>query len=143
MNYFISTKNLPVLTNFALLFARVFIGISMIILHVLPKVKILFDGGSIQFYNFLGLGEKNTLILAIILELVFSFFLIIGLFTRAASIILSLVMLIAAFIVNSSQSFSTKELSLVYLTIYLLITALGPGKFSVDQMMNKKGNSRY
>lgn len=143
MNYLISTRNFPVLTNLALLFARVFIGIAMIILHVLPKVKILFDGGSIQFYNFVGLGSKNTLILAIILELVFSFFLIIGLFSRVASIILSLVMLTAAFIVNSSQSFSAKELSLVYLTIYILITACGPGRYSVDQMMNKKGNSRY
>ncbi|QDP84043.1 DoxX family protein [Chryseobacterium sp. SNU WT5] len=138
MKLFIFPKKSALINNLVILLVRIFIGISMIFIHVVPKLEMLFKGEEIKFYDFIGLGDRNTLIVAIILELVFSFMLIIGLFTRISSMVISCIMIIAAFVVNGAQPLSSKELSLLYLTIYIFIIAFGPGKYSIDQMILKK-----
>lgn len=47
-------------------------------------------------------------------------------------------MLIAFFVVHSSDLYATKELSLVYFFFYLTIFILGSGKFSLDWLFSKK-----
>lgn len=143
MNYFSSTKDIPVINNFIMLFARIFIGISMILLHGLPKLEKLQLGGDIKFYNFLGLGAETTLIIAVLLEIIGAFLIIIGLFTRATSLILMVLMAVAAFGVHSSDPFSVMETSLLYLTVFALIFAFGPRRFSIDAMIAKKRESKW
>ncbi len=143
MNYFSSTKDIPVINNFIMLFVRIFIGISMIFLHGLPKLDQLQGGSEIKFYNFLGLGAETTLIFAILLEIIGSFLIIIGLFTRATSLILILVMSVAAFGVHQADPFSIMETSLLYLTVFALIFTFGPRQFSIDNMIAKKRESKW
>ncbi len=143
MNYLSSTKEHPLLTDIITLLARVLIGISMIFLHGLPKLEKLMAGGEIKFYSFLGLGGENTLILATLLEMIGGFLIIIGLFTRGASFILLLLMAIAVFGVHSADPFSVREASLLYFTVFLLIFALGPKKYSVDNMISKRRESKW
>lgn len=126
-----------------MLAARIFSGVSMIILHGLPKLEMLLKGGSIAFYNFAGIGTKTTLVLAIVLEVALSFLLIMGLFTRLAAGILAVVMGIAAFMVHQSDPFSVREASLLYLTVFTLILTFGPLRYSVDHMISKRGSSKY
>lgn len=143
MNYFSSIKDIPVLNNIIMLLARIFAGIAMIFLHGLPKLEMFQSAGEIKFFNFLGLGAEATLVIAILVELIGAFLIIIGLFTRAASLILAMVMAVAAFGVHQSDPFSVMESSLLYLTVFTLIFAFGPRKFSIDSMITRRRESKW
>lgn len=143
MNYFTSIKTIPTVKNSVMLLVRLFIGISMILLHGLPKIEKYFAGGEIQFFDFLGIGVTATLILAIIIEIGCSILIMLGLFTRIAAVLLILTMLVAAFGFHFSDGFKIMESSLLYLTVYALIWAFGPGDFSVDAMISKRRESRW
>lgn len=143
MNYFSSTKDHPAINNIIMLLVRIFVAVAMIILHGLPKLEKFMAGGEIQFYNFFGIGSKTTLIIAILLELICAFLIMIGLFTRAASLILILVMAVAAFGVHYSDPFSVKESSLLFLSLFALILSFGPRQYSIDNMISKRRESRW
>lgn len=142
MNYLSSIKQNPVFLDIALLIIRVFVGFAMIS-HGFPKLQQLFSGNEIKFYDFLGMGSKFTLILAVFAEFVCSIFLILGLFTRISVVFLFITMIIAGFVVHSSDEFSKREMSFLYLSIYTLFLAIGPGKYSVDSMISKRKESQW
>jgi putative oxidoreductase len=142
MNYFTSTKSNPVITDIFLLVVRIFIGFAMLS-HGFPKLQQLLSGEEIQFFDFLSLGPKITLTLVIFAEFVCSIFLILGLFTRIAVLFLVITMAVAGLFVHSADPFSKREISLLYLSVYLLIISVGPGKFSVDQMISKRRESQW
>ena len=142
MNYFTSTKSNPVITDFFLLVVRIFIGFAMLS-HGFPKLQQLISGEEIQFVDFLSLGPKITLALVVFAEFVCSIFLILGLFTRIAVFFLIVTMAVAGLLVHGEDPFSKREASLLYLSVYLLIISLGPRKFSVDQMISKRRESRW
>jgi putative oxidoreductase len=142
MNYFTSTKSNPVITDFFLLVVRIFIGFAMLS-HGFPKLQQLISGEEIQFFDFLSLGPKITLALVVFAEFVCSIFLILGLFTRIAVLFLVITMAVAGLFVHSADPFSKREISLLYLSVYLLIISVGPGKFSVDQMISKRRESQW
>lgn len=143
MNYFFSTKDSSVLNDIMMLLVRIFIGIAMIFLHGLPKLENLLSGEPIKFYSFLSLSAETTLIIATIIEIVGALFIIIGLFTRASSLILMLMMIIAAFGYHYSDPFSLRENSLLYLSIFTLIFAFGSRKYSIDNMLTKRRESKW
>lgn len=143
MNYFSSTKDHPAINNIVMLLVRIFVAVAMIILHGLPKLEKLMAGGDIQFYDFIGIGASTSLILAVLLELICSFLIMIGLFTRAASLVLMIVMAVAAFGLHYADPFSVKESSLLFLSLFALIFSFGPRQFSIDSMISKRRESRW
>ena len=143
MSYFSSTKDNPAINNVVMLLVRIFVAVAMIILHGLPKLEKFMAGGEIKFYNFMGIGASSTLILAILLELICAFLIMIGLFTRAASLVLMIVMAVAAFGVHYSDPFSVKESSLLFLSLFALIFTFGPRQFSIDSMISRRRESRW
>lgn len=130
-------KTNPIYLDIVLLIVRLFIGFAMLS-HGFPKLQMLLEGGDIQFFDFLGLGPKISLDLTVFAEFVCSIFLILGLFTRIAVGFLIFTMIIAGFVVHGADPFDKKEMSLLYLAIYLLIMVLGAGRFSIDGMIEKK-----
>ncbi|MBD3905098.1 DoxX family protein [Chryseobacterium sp. Ch-15] len=132
-----NTKANPIIFDIVLFLVRLFIGFAMIS-HGFPKLQTLIDGGEIQFYDFLGLGPKISLGLTVFAEFVCSIFLILGLFTRVAAGFLIFTMAIAAFVVHGVDGFDKRELSLLYLSIYLIIISFGAGRFSIDGMIEKR-----
>ncbi len=143
MSYLTSVKTNSSFNNTVLLLVRLFVGFAMIS-HGFPKLQMLFSGKEIQFFDFMGLGPQVSLILTVFAEFVCSIFLILGLFTRWAAFFVFFTMAIAALMVHGADPFDKKELSLLYLCIYLLILAFGPGKFSIDGMISsKKSSSRW
>jgi len=136
MNYSNSKSN-PIYIDIILFIVRLFIGFAMIS-HGFSKLQMLFNDGQIQFFDFLGLGPKITLILTIFGEFVCSIFLILGLFSRVALGFLIFTMLIAGFVVHGADPFEKRELSLIYLSVYLLLMTFGAGKISVDYMIEKR-----
>ena len=125
MNYFTSTKSNPLIIDIVLLIIRIFVGFAMLS-HGFPKLQQLLSGEEIQFYNFLGIGEKFTLILAVFAEFVCSIFIILGLFTRFAVFFLIVTMAVAGLVFHNADPFSKRETSLLYLSVYLLFFAASP-----------------
>ncbi|MXS69797.1 DoxX family membrane protein [Flavobacteriaceae bacterium W22] len=142
MIYF-NSKTTPVIFDIVIFIVRLLVGFAMIS-HGFPKLQMLIEGGDIQFFDFIGLGPKITLGLTVFAEFVCSIFIILGLFTRVAAGFLVFTMMIAAFVVHGSDPFDKREMSLLYLSIYLIIISLGAGKISVDHMIEKRrGNSEW
>lgn len=136
MNYFQSnSSSLP--KDIVLLAVRVFVGFAMLS-HGFPKLQMLLEGGKIEFFDFIGLGPLVTLVLTVIAEFVCSILLILGLFTRFSLGFLIFTMIIAAFVVHGADPFEKRELSFIYLSVYLLLMAFGAGKISVDHMIEKR-----
>lgn len=136
MNY-LNSKSNPIYVDIILLIVRVFIGFAMLS-HGFPKLQMLLEGGDIKFFDFLGLGSTISLVLTVAAEFACSILLILGLFTRISLGFLIFTMIIAGFVVHGSDPFEKKELSLIYLSVYLLLIAYGAGKFSVDYMIEKR-----
>jgi len=136
MNYFNSDSS-SVPKDIILLAVRVFVGFAMLS-HGFPKLQMLLEGGKIEFFDFIGLGPTVTLVLAVIAEFVCSILLILGLFTRISLGFLIFTMAIAAFVVHGADPFEKKEMSLIYLSVYLLLMVFGAGKVSVDHMIEKR-----
>ena len=136
MSYF-NSKTTPVIFDIVIFIVRLLVGFAMIS-HGFPKLQMLIEGGDIQFFDFIGLGPKITLGLTVFAEFVCSIFIILGLFTRVAAGFLVFTMMIAAFVVHGSDHFDKREMSLLYLSIYLIIISLGAGKISVDHMIEKR-----
>ncbi|GAA4155976.1 DoxX family protein [Chryseobacterium ginsenosidimutans] len=137
MNYLNSTNSNSVLKDVMLLVVRVFIGFAMLS-HGFPKLQMLLEGGKTEFFDFLGMGTQVTLGLTVFAEFVCSILLILGLFSRIALGFLIFTMIIAGFVVHGADPFAKQEMSLIYLSIYLLLIVFGAGKFSVDHLIEKR-----
>lgn len=121
----------------SVLFLRLFIGIVMLS-HGIPKL-LSFSTLSATFPDPLGLTPAFSLLLCIMAEVFCSILLIVGAFTRLATLPLIFNMLVIITVVHAGDPFSVKELPLFYLIIYLFILLFGPGKFSFDSFITNKG----
>ena len=52
-------------------------------------------------------------------------------------------MAVAGLIVHGGDPFQKKETSLLYLSVYLMLFAFGPGKFSVDYMIGRRKENNW
>jgi putative oxidoreductase len=122
--------------NFALLVQRAATGLLLLIGHGLPKISNFHElAGS--FYDPLRIGHRLSLILVILAELFCSMFIVLGLFTRIAALIIVINLSVAVFIYHHGMPLKNVELGAIYLTSVFTILILGPGRVSVDGMMGK------
>lgn len=126
----------PYSTDLGLLMMRLFAGGAMLS-HGYPKFQKVLSG-NFEFGDPLGIGPEASLILTVFAEFICSALIILGLTTRFALIPLIITMLVAFFIVHGADDFNTKELSFLYLGMYLTLFLSGPGKFSVDRTLFQK-----
>lgn len=127
--------------HFMLLVTRV--GISALILtHGYQKLQMILSGGEIQFADPIGIGATATLYLAVFAEFFCSILLILGLASRLATIPLITTMLVAVLIVHAQDPFEKKEHALHFLLVYLLLLVVGPGKYSLDRLINPSSGRR-
>ncbi|GAB3643153.1 DoxX family protein [Spirosoma arcticum] len=104
---------------------------GMMLTHGIPKLqKILV--GNWEFGDPLGLGAALSLALTVFAEVVCSVLLLIGLFTRFATLPLLFTMLVAFFIVHGADEFGKRKLPMLYALVYATLFFTGPGKYSVD-----------
>ena len=94
--------------------------------------------GNVQFGDPIGLGPEVSIILVVFAEVLCALFLLFGIFTRLASIPLAFTMAVAAFIVHAEDGFGKQEMSLLYLTIFIVLLILGGGKYSLQSLMSKR-----
>ncbi|RYU96916.1 DoxX family protein [Emticicia agri] len=75
--------------------------------------------------------------LTIFAEFFCSLLLIIGLFTRLASVVLIICMGVVALVIHGDDPLGDKEQALLYLTGFVAIFLTGPGKYSLDTRLFK------
>lgn len=121
--------------NTAMLVLRLGLGILMIH-HGYDKL-VHFGKYEAQFMNFMGIGQTMSLALVVFAEFFCSLFLILGLFTRLATIPLIITMCVALFKAHNAEVFGDGQMSALYLTGYIALLLTGPGKVSVDGMIGK------
>jgi putative oxidoreductase len=135
MKRLLSTKYSTAAFNAATLFIRIAFG-ALMMNHGYDKL-IHFAQKKNTFMNFLGIGSTATLSLVIFAEFFCALFIIIGLFTRLAVIPLIIVMGVALFQAHKAQFFGDGEMAALYLTAYVGLLLIGPGRISVDGMIGK------
>lgn len=127
------------LSSFGLLFLRVSIGVMMVVGHGIAKIQD-FDTYKGKFLDFMGLGMQNSLILAIVGEVVCCGLIVLGLGTRFAALGLAITMGVAAFVAHGSDPWfmadsetgRAKEMALLYLIPAATLIFTGPGAISLD-----------
>jgi putative oxidoreductase len=117
--------------NLGLAFLRISAS-ALMLTHGIPKFQKLLSG-DLEFGDPLGLGGAPSLFLAIIGEFICPILVIIGFKTRWAAVPTAITMAVAAFIVHGADPFGVKEKALLFLTLFVTIILLGPGKYSIDK----------
>lgn len=135
MKKLLSTKYSANAVHAGMLILRIGVGVLMLS-HGYSKL-IGFDTMQNNFMNFLGIGKTASLAAVIFAEFFCSVFLILGLFTRLATIPLIITMSVALFKAHNLDIFGKGELPALYLTAYILLLLLGPGKISADNALGK------
>ena len=119
-----------------LLILRVVFGAAMLT-HGIPKLT-HYAERSITFPDPLQIGSQWSLALVVFAEFFCSIFVILGLGTRFAALVLSICMSVAGFWVMSGHPYKDKELAFLYLAAFLALLILGAGKYSLDKIISKK-----
>lgn len=114
---------------------RVFFGI-IFLLHGFDKL-INFNQLSYTFPSAFGFGSYMTLMLSIFAEFCCSMFLITGLLVRLAVIPMIIAMAVAFFDVHDAM-FPEGELALIYLIMFVILYFTGPGRYSLDYLIDQK-----
>lgn len=131
----LSTKYSAGAFNAAMLLLRLAVGIIMLN-HGYDKLK-GFDEMAPKFMNFMGMGSSMSLALLIFAEFFCSIFIVLGLFTRLATIPLIIATCVMVFKAHNGDILDTAQLPTLFLTGYLVLLFVGPGKISVDGMIGK------
>ena len=135
MRKLLSTKYSAGAFNAAMLILRLGLGILMMN-HGYQKL-IHFGDMQSKFMNFMGIGSSMSLALVVFAEFFCSLFLILGLFTRLAAIPLIIATCVMVFKAHNGDVFGDGETPALYLTGYLVLLFVGPGRVSVDSMIGK------
>jgi putative oxidoreductase len=127
----------PINLDLGLLLLRVVFGGVMASIHGWSKL-VSYADKSDQFLSFMGMSPSVSLSLTIFAEFFCSILLVLGLFTRYASIPSIIAMLVAVFVAHADDPFKEAEHAFLYLIAYIVILFTGPGKYSLDAMISSK-----
>lgn len=131
-------------TDIGLLIIRLLFGILLIYGHGFGKITTIISGEEIKFMDPIGIGANLSYHLAAFAEGICSLFIILGLYTRIAAIILLINFIVIftfhAFIIG--DGFSVLELRYFYLFTILALFFSGPGKYSLDHMLLKSNKNK-
>lgn len=104
---------------------------AMMMVHGYGKLQMLING--VDFADPIGIGATPSLFLTVIGEFIAPILIIVGFKTRFAAVPVAITMFVAAFVVHGSDPFGKMEMALLYLTFFIIIMLLGPGKYSIDR----------
>ena len=135
MKKLLSIHYSPLAFNAAMLVLRIAMG-ALMMAHGYQKL-VGFSTMKSDFYNLLGMGSTLSLALCIFAEFFCALFVMIGLFTRIVTLPLIISTSIALFDVHAMDFFNTGEKASLFLSGYIVLLLLGPGRASVDGIAGK------
>ncbi|GAA5522391.1 DoxX family protein [Aliifodinibius salicampi] len=124
------------LTNSSLpiLVLRLVAGFAIFFNHGLGKLGNVFSG-NFQFGDPIGLGPTLSLILVAFAEGICGILVMLGLGTRLASAVLVINFIVIVFVAHAGDPFGDIEDAVLFLTIFITLTLLGGGKYSLDKIL--------
>lgn len=122
---------IPRSPDFALLVLRVWLGLSMLVLHGWGKMTRFF-GGATGFPDPLGVGWRVSMGLTVFAEVVCAALIVLGLATRFAALVSVILLVVVFAVLNGMKLSGSGELAFVYLAGFVALFLAGPGRFSVD-----------
>lgn len=125
--------------DIGLLIVRLTLGFVLLYGHGAGKLAVIFSGQEIQFMDPIGIGATLSFYMAAFAEGICAILLIGGLFSRLASLVLT-VNFIVIFIFHAfmlKDGFQVLELRFLYLLPFIALTFTGAGKYSLDQFLFK------
>ena len=134
-NFLFREPRLPFVYSAMLLVVRIVFGV-MFMTHGIAKWD-AFNEMSENFPNPLGIGSTLSFWLAIFAEIACSFGFILGALFRLCLIPMIFTMCVALFVIHAGDPLATKELALMYLTIFVLTFFSGPGRISIDEFLRR------
>jgi putative oxidoreductase len=132
---FFSTQCSDGAFNLGVFILRLF-GLLLLLDHGLGKIT-HFSNLEYSFYDFLNIGHRWSLVLCIFAEVFCAGLLALGLFSRAAALVLVINFAVASFMALKGQPLVNRESALVFLGVFAALLLMGPGKYSVDGAMGK------
>ncbi|MFL5743724.1 MAG: DoxX family protein [Niastella sp.] len=133
----LSPHTLPAVFDWGMLLLRVAVSLEIAIVHGFKKIGVGVSQAE-NIPNPLHLPDAFNNVFAIAANIVFPFFVLIGLFTRLATLPTLAVTLTGYFVVHWNDSLLEKDTPFIYSLIFLVILMLGPGKYSIDNALYKK-----
>lgn len=124
---------LPTNTDLALLVLRLWAGGSLLALHGWSKL-IGFQKMSGGFPDPLKIGHRNSLLLALVGEVVCPLLIVLGLFTRFGALGSAINMSVAFFLIHRGKLVGqgSGEMAFLYLGTFLVLLIAGSGRFALD-----------
>jgi putative oxidoreductase len=135
---------LPSSADLGLLVLRLWLGLSLLILHGWAKLT-GFSGMAGKFPDPLGVGSTASLGLAVFAEVVCAALLALGLFTRFAAVGLIITMAVAFFAVHKGSlrpGPGSGEMAYIYLAGFVTLFLAGAGRFSFDRRLSRTPEPR-
>jgi len=125
------------LSNLGIFLLRVGISSMMIFGHGWEKI-ITFQVKAASFPDPFNISPTYSLALSTFAEFFCAIAVLLGLLTRFATIPLIINMAVAVFVIHGLDPFKVKEKAVLYLLTYVFIAIVGPGRFSLDELLKKK-----
>jgi putative oxidoreductase len=131
---FVASTNTKALDTALLLFR---IATALMAVHGWSKFANFYEGID-DWPDPLHVGVVTSKALTVFAELFCALLVAVGLFTRAALIPLIFCMIVIVFIIHAGDPFEDIEHGLLYLLAYIALFLTGPGKYSIDALMQRK-----
>jgi putative oxidoreductase len=122
--------------SFAVLALRLGAGSLMMINHGLDKLM-HFAQKAPRFADPFHIGSTTSLSMVVFAEFFCAAFIILGLFTRLATLPLIIAMSVALFFAHKGEFFGRGESAGLFLTCFVVLLFTGPGKVSLDRFIGK------
>lgn len=135
MKKLFSTRYSDTAFSFAILILRLGLG-TMVAFHGYTKLM-KFSSLSQTFSDPFHIGHTASLSLVIFAEFFCGALVVLGLLTRFACIPLVIAMFVALYFSHHMQIFAEGEKAALYLTGFITLLFVGPGKVSVDRLIGK------
>lgn len=120
----------------ALLIMRMILG-GLFLWHGMTKV-VMYGGNIASFPDPIGLGSHLSFYLAVFAEVICSAAVIFGAFYRLALVPMIITMAVALFVVHHGDTFASKELALIFMTMFALMFCMGAGEYALDNIIAKR-----
>jgi len=126
--------------DIALLFFRVALCCELIYAHGLKKIGVGTAMAEVV-PNPLGLPDAINQAFATGANLVMPIFIILGLFTRIATLPILAVTLTGYFVLHFNDPIQVKDVPFIYSLCFLLVTCTGAGRYSLDHYLSDQGRT--
>jgi putative oxidoreductase len=122
------------IVNLGLFVLRLGVGINMVLLHGLDKVR-HYGQLANSFPDHLGMGHRHSLMLALAAEFVGGILVTLGLAGRLAALLIAFTVGLTLY---SHEASLQRESAVLYLTAALAILMLGCGRWALDAVVWKR-----